>query len=174
MDKKTGNMRNGVVLNFSEPIDARLPSNRWRIYVFKDSASSTGGTSSKDKDKDKREEDKRDKDASLLDTIAVHRKSCYLFGRDDRVSDISVLHPSCSKQHAVLQFRSINSSDSSLTNTITVKPYLMDLDSSNGTFLNGSPIEGARYYELLSGDCVKFGSSTRDYVFLKEDDAAAN
>lgn len=37
---------------------------------------------------------------------AHHRRlSCYLFGRERRVADIPTDHPSCSKQHAVLQFR---------------------------------------------------------------------
>lgn len=33
------------------------------------------------------------------------RSSCYLFGRERRVADVPTDHPSCSKQHAVLQFR---------------------------------------------------------------------
>ena len=33
------------------------------------------------------------------------RNSCYLFGRERRVADVPTDHPSCSKQHAVLQYR---------------------------------------------------------------------
>lgn len=33
------------------------------------------------------------------------RMSSYLFGRERRVADVPTDHPSCSKQHAVLQFR---------------------------------------------------------------------
>lgn len=33
------------------------------------------------------------------------RMSSYLFGRERRVVDVPTDHPSCSKQHAVLQFR---------------------------------------------------------------------
>lgn len=43
----------------------------------------------------------------------------------------------------------------------------MDLESTNGTILNGKKIEAARYYQLLSKDIIKFGCSDREYVFMK-------
>ncbi|KAL6999334.1 hypothetical protein U1Q18_000494 [Sarracenia purpurea var. burkii] len=70
----------GVTLLFNEPPDARKPDIRWRLYVFK------GGE-------------------VLNEPLYVHRQSSYLFGRERRVSDIPTDHPSCSKQHAVLQYR---------------------------------------------------------------------
>ena len=43
---------------------------------------------------------------SLLGSpLYIHRQSCYLFGRERRVADVPTDHPSCSKQHSVLQFR---------------------------------------------------------------------
>lgn len=47
-------------------------------------------------------------------------------------------------------------------------PYLIDLETSNGTNVNGDRIESGRYYELFVGDVVKFGFSTREYVFMDE------
>ena len=44
--------------------------------------------------------------------------------------------------------------------------YVLDLESANGTMLNGSKVEAARYVECLSGDVVKFGDSEREYVLL--------
>lgn len=41
----------------------------------------------------------------VQDPLPIHRQSFYLFGRERRVADIPTDHPSCSKQHAVLQFR---------------------------------------------------------------------
>lgn len=35
-----------------------------------------------------------------------------------------------------------------------VRPYLMDLGTTNGTFLNGERIESERFYELLLKVCV--------------------
>jgi hypothetical protein len=37
--------------------------------------------------------------------LYIHRQSCYLFGRERRVADVPTDHPSCSKQHGVLQYR---------------------------------------------------------------------
>eukprot|EP00605_Chrysophyceae_sp_TOSAG23-4_P002595 GSChrysophyteH1.ASY1.ANO1.2866.1 assembled CDS len=49
-----------------------------------------------------------------------------------------------------------------------IKPYVIDLSSSNKTFLNGEEIDDCRYYELREKDTLRFGSSTREYVLLKE------
>ena len=48
-----------------------------------------------------------------------------------------------------------------------VKPYIMDLDSTNGTFLNGGRLDSARYYELKDKDLLRFAHSTRDYIVVK-------
>jgi smad nuclear-interacting protein 1 len=47
----------------------------------------------------------------------------------------------------------------------------MDLESTNGTFLNGEKIEGARYIELKHKDVIKFAHSTRDYVVMQSNPA---
>ena len=52
------------------------------------------------------------------------------------------------------------------------KPYLLDLESINGTSINGEKVEPARYYELLTGDVVRFGLSSREYVVMNEAAAA--
>ncbi len=43
-----------------------------------------------------------------LPILYIHRQSCYLLGRDRKVADIPLDHPSCSKQHAVLQYRMVD------------------------------------------------------------------
>jgi smad nuclear-interacting protein 1 len=52
--------------------------------------------------------------------------------------------------------------------TSAVKPYLLDLESMNKTHLNGEALAPARYYELLSGDVVRFGLSSREWVIMNE------
>ena len=88
-------------------------------------------------------------------------------------ADVPCNHPSISKQHAVLQYRELEQDAEDGIDTIkTVEPYIMDLETTNGTFLKGKGdsdfvrIEGARYYQLHPSDVVKFGKSTRDYVLL--------
>lgn len=140
-DQATGNTQNGVVLKFSEPPEARMPRQRFRLYVFKGE--------------------------ETVATLHVHRKSAFLVGRDKAVVDILTEHASCSKQHAVLQYRLFQKeTDDGLGFTQEVRPYILDLDSTNGTFLNGKRIDAARYIELREKDVLKFGESTREYVLL--------
>jgi len=142
------NTYNGVVLKYSEPPEARKTTVKWRFHIFK------GDTQ--------------------LDPLPVYRQSGYLLGRDRLVADIPIDHPSCSKQHAVLQYRQVQGTDENGEPKMVVKPYLIDLNSSNGTFINGEKLEPSRYYELKQGDVIKFGFSTRDYIFLDEDSVWIN
>lgn len=79
-------------------------------------------------------------------------------------------HPSCSKQHAVLQYRLIETpNERTGEKKKEVKPYIIDLESTNGTFLNGEKIQESRYYELKPKDVLKFGFSSREYVIMYEE-----
>lgn len=146
-DEKTGNIKNGVVLKYSEPSEAIMPDKRWRLYVYKGK--------------------------ELVETLHLHRQSSYLLGRDQRVVDIPLAHASSSLQHAVIQYREIEKKvvddDGFRRKEDVVIPYLMDLKSTHKTYLNGQEIEDSRYYELRSMDLLKFGESTREYVFLNEE-----
>ncbi|XP_020207056.1 FHA domain-containing protein DDL [Cajanus cajan] len=133
----------GVTLLFNEPPEARKPDIKWRLYVFK-----AGEV--------------------LNEPLYIHRQSCYLFGRERRVADIPTDHPSCSKQHAVIQFRQVEKEQPDGMLLKQIRPYIMDLGSTNKTFINDSPIEPHRYYELREKDTIKFGNSSREYVLLHE------
>jgi smad nuclear-interacting protein 1 len=142
------NTFNGVVIKYNEPLEARKPKRKWRLYPFKGEES--------------------------LPFIPIHRQSAYLLGRDRKVADIPIDHPSCSKQHSVLQFRLVEYQKDDSTTGKRVRPYIIDLESSNGTFVNNQRIEPKRYYELFEKDVIKFGFSTREYVVLHEESKDEN
>lgn len=140
-DAVTGNVYNGVLLKWTEPLDAARPNKLWRFYVYKGD--------------------------EIVETAYLHRQSAYLSGRDDRICDLMLLHPSCSKQHAVIQFRNTSTVDPATgTSVKSIKPYILDLESSNKTYLNNMEIEPSRYYELRATDGIRFGESTREYVLM--------
>ncbi|XP_051825784.1 smad nuclear-interacting protein 1-like [Antechinus flavipes] len=136
------NMFRGVVIKYNEPLEARIPKKRWRLYPFKND--------------------------EVLPVMYIHRQSAYLLGRHRRIADIPIDHPSCSKQHAVFQYRLVEYTRADGTVGRRVRPYIIDLGSSNGTFLNNQRIEPQRYYELKEKDVLKFGFSSREYVLLHE------
>ena len=141
----------GVKLKYTEPPEARKPDKLWRLYVFKAGKALEGEGS----------------------VLHVHRQSSYLLGRERRVVEIPTDHPSCSGQHAVLQFREVEREcPTTGFPKKHVFPYLIDLGSTNGTFINSERLEPQRYYQLLEGDTIKFGSSSRDYVILHDKSAA--
>jgi len=87
-------------------------------------------------------------------------------GGTDLVVDLLAEHPSISKQHAVVQFRYTEKRNEFGDRIGKVKPYLLDLESANGTSLNDSRIPDSRYLELRDKDMVRFGDSTREYVVM--------
>ncbi|KAA6400081.1 MAG: putative smad nuclear-interacting protein 1 [Streblomastix strix] len=134
----------GIYLKWDNPQDVCLPKAKWRIYVLKG-------------------------DDIVEEPIQIHKNTSFLFGRDKRIADIPIQHLSTSMQHAVLHFRLIDVIDKDSKTTKRVKPFIVDLNSTNGTFLNGEKLVPNNFYEIREKDIVKFGQSTRDYVFLTEE-----
>jgi smad nuclear-interacting protein 1 len=107
------------------------------------------------------------KGPTVLETLDLFTRSCWLFGRERLVVDVPTEHPSCSKQHAVVQFRWVERKDGvSGERKGVVRPYLIDLESANGSRVNGERVPEGRYVELKTGDVVVFGDSTREYVVM--------
>ena len=131
-----------ITLKYHEPPEARKasPRDQWKLFVFK----------GKD----------------IVDTIDLSSRTCWLVGRDMAVVDLPAEHPSLSKQHAVIQFRYIEKRNEYGDKQGKVKPYLIDLESANGTILNNDKIPESRYLELRDKDMVQFGHSTREYVIM--------
>lgn len=135
-----------ISLKYNEPPEARKPpsSQPWRIFVFKGE--------------------------DVVDTVELWQKSCWLLGRAHEVVDYLLEHPSSSGQHAVIQFRYIQKTVEDEFGVKSkrgkVKPYIIDLESSNGTELNGEAVEASRYFELRDKDILKFAGSEREYVVM--------
>lgn len=131
-----------IVLKYHEPPEARKPPGKeaWRLYIFKGD--------------------------DLLETVELGGRSCWLIGKERLVADLPVDHPSCSKQHAALQFRYAEKRNEFGDRNGRVRPYLLDLESANGTSVNGEQAPPGRYMELMDKDVLKFGLSTREYVLM--------
>ncbi|KAK4124581.1 SMAD/FHA domain-containing protein [Parathielavia appendiculata] len=131
-----------ITLKYHEPPEARKPPPRdeWKLFVFKGQ--------------------------DIVDTIELSTRSCWLVGRELAVVDLPAEHPSISKQHAVIQFRYTEKRNEFGDKIGRVKPYLIDLESANGTMLNGERVPESRYLELRNKDMIQFGSSTREYVLM--------
>lgn len=94
------------------------------------------------------------KNGSIVDKVLLERKSFYTIGRLP-VCDVPFEHPSLSRYHAVLQFK---------TNPSPEKPvgfYLFDLDSTHGSYHNKKKCFPKTFYRLRVGHMLKFGGSTR-------------
>jgi len=72
------------------------------------------------------------------------------------VVDIPLDHPSTSKQHAVIQYRAMSERNEFGDSKTVIKPFIIDLDSANGTTVNGDAIPASRYYELQAKDDLPF------------------
>ncbi|KAK7437800.1 hypothetical protein CaCOL14_002300 [Colletotrichum acutatum] len=131
-----------IALKYHEPAEARKPPARdqWKLFVFKGD--------------------------DVVDTVDLNLRSCWLMGREAAVVDFAAEHPSISKQHAVIQFRHVEKRNEFGDRIGKVKPYLIDLESANGTVLNGDKVAESRYYELRDKDMIKLGHSTREYVLM--------
>lgn len=136
------NTYKGVVIKYSEPPEARKPKRRWRLYPFKGD--------------------------QALPVLHIHRQSAYLLGRERKIVEIPLDHPSCSKQHAALQYRLVpyDRDDGSKGHRICL--YVIDLESANGTYVNNQRIDPRRYVQLMEKDVLKFGYSSREYVVLHD------
>lgn len=136
----------GVEVVYEEPLDSCLPTmpDEWRLYLFRGDELLT--------------------DEGQGGILYVGSRKYLLMGRDCSVVHVPLNNPSCSKQHAVLQFRRQNATEQGY-----VVPYLFDLDSTNGSYLNGQRVPGRTYIGLRSKDVLRFGHSSREYVLIHEE-----
>lgn len=100
-------------------------------------------------------------------------------------NDIVMAHPTISRYHCVLQYRpevtdcdknnSDSSDDEDDADLTSQKPkidhgwYLYDLNSTHGSFVNKMKVPPKTYVRIRVGYMLKFGASTRSYIFQGPD-----
>jgi pSer/pThr/pTyr-binding forkhead associated (FHA) protein len=94
------------------------------------------------------------KTGSIVETIALNTKSFYVFGRLSNC-DIQMNHPSTSRYHAVLQYRSEKEGGN------PKGFYVYDLKSTHGTYINKQRIKPQVYAPVRVGHMLQIGGSTR-------------
>ncbi|DBB07161.1 TPA: hypothetical protein ACH3X1_011731 [Trebouxia sp. C0004] len=92
------------------------------------------------------------KNGTVVELREVNTKGHYTFGRSD-TNDFKLEHPSISRLHAVLQF------------SATGESFLYDAGSAHGSFLNKQRLKPQVHVPVRVGDMIRFGLSTRLYLF---------
>lgn len=87
----------------------------------------------------------------------LDEKKCYLFGRNPNLNDVCIDHSSCSRIHAALVWhKHLN------------RFFLIDLDSTHGTFVGSMRLEGQKPTQLPPDSTFHFGASSRRYTLREK------
>lgn len=101
------------------------------------------------------------KNGTIVDTVPLTQRSFYVVGRLP-VCDVSLEHPSISRYHAVIQYRSRPEEGEPAAEDTGF--YIHDLGSTHGTVVNKNKIPPQTYIRLRVGHVLKFGGSTRLFI----------
>ncbi|KAF9153716.1 Kanadaptin [Linnemannia schmuckeri] len=96
------------------------------------------------------------KNGVLVDKIQAPLREFLTIGRLP-MCDLEMEHPSLSRYHAVIQFKSSG------------ETFIYDLNSSHGTKVNKTKIPPQMHVKIKPGDQLRFGESTRIYLFQTEE-----
>ncbi|XP_071996035.1 kanadaptin [Engystomops pustulosus] len=105
------------------------------------------------------------KGGSILSTKDLDAASWTVFGRLP-TCHVPLEHPSVSRYHAVLQYRSVPGSEPDQEPGF----YVYDLGSTHGTFINKQRIQPKTYCRFRVGHVMKFGGSTRLFILQGPDE----
>jgi len=146
------NTVNGVVVKYSEPPEARKPRTRWRLYVFKGNEElpilyihrQSAYLLGRDRKVIQNNKNGHFIRISITKCAPIFNAEYYCVLHSEQVADIPLDHPSCSKQHAALQYRLVDFSRPDGSKSRRVTPYVIDLNSANGTYVNNQKIESQK------------------------------
>lgn len=85
-----------------------------------------------------------------------------IFGIDPAAAHVPLIHPSVSRQHAVVGFHKN-----------TGRCVMIDLHSKHGTYLNDAPVDCEVITELIPGARLRFGNIPHEFIFNRVDEANA-
>ena len=85
--------------------------------------------------------------------ICIDSHSYYLFGSKSDICDFVMHHPSCSRVHMAI-----------VHHAETGAVYVVDLNSTHGTYINGVRLPAGKPTELKAGGVLKAGYSSRAYI----------
>lgn len=91
----------------------------------------------------------------------------FILGRDRSKAHIPLDNPACSPQHAVLQYLATPA-----TACLSL-PYILDLNSTCGTYVNGQKLPAQEYKLLHHLDVLQFAPCPRRYVLLHKDEVSS-
>ncbi|KZC08662.1 PREDICTED: kanadaptin [Dufourea novaeangliae] len=97
------------------------------------------------------------KSGVIIQTISLKEQSFYVIGRLP-TCHICLAHPTISRHHAILQYRSEQD------NINSKGLYVYDLGSTHGTFWNGNRIKPNVYVRVQKGHMLRFGCSQRKFI----------
>ena len=92
------------------------------------------------------------KDGKKVDKLFLENKNAFYFGNPSSNSTFKLDHPSISKNHACIFIEN----DS--------RVFLVDLNSSNGTYLNNQKLKILQPVMLNPNDTIRFALSSRKYT----------
>ena len=123
---------------FFIPFDSTEPDQGWRLFLFHDNTDE--------------------------EQMLPLEQSTYLIGRE-KYCDVCLSQMSVSRQHCAIQFRRPKS-DEENSNTIDAVPYIFDINSKYGTFVNDEKIPSSCFYQLFHEDKIRFGNCPVSAILL--------
>ncbi|CAF0714776.1 unnamed protein product [Adineta steineri] len=107
------------------------------------------------------------RNGSIIDYVPLSHRPYTVFGRSPD-SDVVLEHPTISRYHAIVQYKS------EFEHGQSPGLYIYDCGSTHGTFINKKRLEPKIYVRIKIGYIIKFGQSTRLYLVQGDSTAEAD
>ena len=130
-------IRDKKLTKFFIPYDSSDPDDSWRFFFFGEDGS------------------EQNLEISKPTTLIGREKFC----------DIVLQNKTVSRQHCAIQFRSVRVGENDPK--IVVKPYIFDISSKGGTFINEEMVPPMCFVELKHTDTLSFAKSTENIVLMQ-------